>query len=291
MVFSLVSVTVRDSLLRNPYAVLRKVYAIERVGSTDDVTAETMDDDSESGLPAGIAAAWGVRARVTKGPKPGLGLDRIVAAAIAVADTDGLAAVSMNRVARELGSSAMSLYRYVESKDELLTLMVDTALGTMPPATPGEDWRAGLARWAWWSVEAMRAHPWTTHVPITGPPLGPNSVAWFEDALRCMRDTGLFEAEKASVVMMLSGYVRNHVTLMAQVQAHFLDAAVTPHDAMRSYSDTLRRLTDPDRFPALHAVLDAGVFDHADPPDDEFAFGLERILDGIDALIRARAKA
>jgi hypothetical protein len=60
---------------------------------------------------------------------------------------------------------------------------------------------------------------------------------------------------------------------------------------MRGYSDTLRRLTHPDSFPALHAVLDAGVFDHAEPPDDEFAFGLERILDGIETLIRARAQA
>jgi AcrR family transcriptional regulator len=249
-----------------------------------------MNDDSESALPAGIAAAWGVRPPVTKGPKPGLSLDRIVGAGIAVADAHSLAAVSMKRVAQELHCSTMSLYRYVESKDELLALMVDTALGTMPAAAPGEHWRAGLGRWAWASVERMRAHPWTTHVPITGPPLAPNSVAWFEDSLCCMRDTGLAEAEKASIVMMLSGYIRNHVTLMAQVQANFLDAAVTPHDAMRGYTDTLRRLTRRDGFPALHAVLDAGVFDHADPPDDEFAFGLDRILDGIETLIRARAQ-
>jgi hypothetical protein len=137
----------------------------------------------------------------------------------------------------------------------------------------------------------MRAHPWVTHVPITGPPVGPTSVAWFEDALRCLRDTGRAEAEKASIVMMLSGYARNHVTVMAEVQAHFLGAAATPHDAMRGYGDTLRRLTDPDDFPALHAVLDAGVFDRADPPDDEFAFGLECILDGIETLVRARARA
>ena len=78
---------------------------------------------------------------------------------------------------------------------------------------------------------------------------------------------------------------------MGDVQAHFLDAAGTPHDAMRGYRDTLRGLTDADRFPALHALLDAGVFDRADPPDDEFAFGLERILDGVEALIRARAQA
>jgi AcrR family transcriptional regulator len=250
-----------------------------------------MNEDIENGLTAGIAAAWGVRAPATKGPKPGLSLERIVAAGVAVADAEGLAAVSMNRVAKELGSSAMSLYRYIESKDELLTLMVDAAVGTVPAASPDGDWRAGLARWAWGSVATMRAHPWTTQVPITGPPLGPNAIAWFEDALRSMRDTALAEAEKASVVMMLSGYVRNHVIVMAEVQAHFLDAAATPHDAMRGYTDTMRRLTDAHRFPALHAILDAGVFDRADPPDEEFAFGLERILDGIEALMRERVHA
>jgi AcrR family transcriptional regulator len=239
-------------------------------------------------LPPGVAAAWGVRSPATKGPKPGLSLDRIVAAAVAVADADGLGAVSMHRVAQELGSSAMSLYRHVSSKEELLDLMVDASYGRPPPTAPGEDWRAGLARWARGRAAAMRAHPWSVHVPITGPPLTPNAVAWFEDALGALRDTPLAEAEKASIVMMLSGYSRTHVTVMADVQLHFLEAAGDPHAAMRGYSDTLRRLTDAERFPALHALLATGVFDRADPPDEEFDFGLERILDGIEALVRAR---
>jgi hypothetical protein len=103
-----------------------------------------------------------------------------------------------------------------------------------------------------------------------------------------MRGTAMHEAEKASVAMMLTGYVRNHVSVMADVSTHFLDAAENPHDAMRAYSDTLRRLTSAERYPGLHAVLDAGVFERADPPDEEFEFGLERILDGIDALMRTR---
>ena len=82
-------------------------------------------------------------------------------------------------------------------------------------------------------------------------------------------------------MLILGRLARNQVITMGDVQAHFLDAAGTPHDAMRGYRDTLRGLTDADRFPALHALLDAGVFDRADPPDDEFAFGLERILDGV----------
>ena len=84
--------------------------------------------------------------------------------------------------------------------------------------------------------------------------------------------------------MMLSGYVRNHVILMGEVAEHFLarrrpgrgDARLPRHAAG----------TDAERFPALHALLAAGVFDRADPPDDEFAFGLERILDGVEALVR-----
>src|SRR5919198_4883542 len=117
------------------------VYALDGAMSSDP-TAEP-----GASLPPGVATAWGVRTPPTKGPKPGLSLDRIVAAAVAVADADGLGAVSMHRVAQELGSSAMSLYRHVSSKEELLDLMVDAAFGT-PPSASGEDWRAGLARWA-----------------------------------------------------------------------------------------------------------------------------------------------
>jgi AcrR family transcriptional regulator len=228
---------------------------------------------------------------MTKGPKPKLTLEAILAAAIATADEEGLEAVSMNRVAKRLGSSPMGLYRYVESKDELLALMVDAALGATPTATPGETWRAGLERCAHVMAEAMRRHPWATHVPVAGPPLTPNAVAWLDAALTALGGTGLPEGDKASVALMLSGYVREHVMVMAQVRANFLEAAATPDEAMRGWGDTLRAVAGGDRFPGLHAALQAGVFDRADPPDEEFAFGLARILDGVEALVRRRANA
>src|SRR3954451_333809 len=236
-------------------------------------------------LSPGIAAAWGVKPAPAKGPKPGLALERIVATAVAIADAEGLAAVSMNRVAKELRTGAMSLYRYVESKQELLALMIDAAIGEVPPTPRGGDWRARLEAWAGATVRSMRAPPWAANAPVAGPPLAPHAVAWFEDALAALAGTGLTEAEKPSVILMLSGYVSNHVTVMNQVAESFLrdgDAA------MRGYAGMLRALTDAERFPALRAVLDAGVFDRADPPDDEFAFGLQRILDGIAALIASR---
>ena len=240
-------------------------------------------------LTPGIAAAWGVKPPPAKGPKPGLSLEKIVTAAIAIADAEGLDAVSMNRVAKQLGTEAMSLYRYVASKEELLALMIDAALGGVPKTPAEGGWRERLASWAWSTVRAMRDHPWSANAPIAGPPIAPNAVAWFEDALAAMDGTPLTADEKPSVVLLLSGYVQNHVTVMSQVAQSFL--AGDPDQAMRGYGETLRRLTDPGRFPALHALLDSGVFERADPPDDEFRFGLERILDGVEALISSRSRS
>ena len=232
-------------------------------------------------MPASLIAAWGLRERPSRGPKPGLSLARIVEAGVHVASTEGLPAVSMARVAEELGTSTMSLYRYVAAKDELLTLMVDTALGPPPAADPEADWRAGLSRWAWGYHERLSAHPWAVRVPITAPPTTPNQVAWMERALWSLRDTALPEEEKASVLLLLSGYVRNDATLTVELTA----AGFISDETMLGYSRRLATLTDSDRFPALHALLDAGVFDRADPPEKEFSFGLERILDGVEALI------
>lgn len=242
------------------------------------------DDDTETGLPASIEAVWGLRRRPRKGPKPGLDLERIVSAAVNVAASEGLEAVSMSRVATELGSSAMSLYRYVAAKDELLALMVDAAFDTpVGPPADGEDWRAGLSRWAWTYHDALRRHPWVLRVPISGPPVTPNQIAWLEDGLRSLAGTGLTEPEKLSVILLVSGYVRNEATLAAD-----LETASGP--IMPTWGRQIARLTDPERFPALHAALGSDAVARDDDPDDEFIFGLERVLDGTDALVRSRQR-
>jgi AcrR family transcriptional regulator len=246
-----------------------------------------MDEDTGTGLPPGIEAAWGIRERPHKGPKPALSLERIVQAAMHVAETEGLGAVSMSRVATELGAAAMSLYRYVAAKDELLALMVDAAYGPPPAAPePGEGWRAGLSRWAWAMRAAAHRHPWALRIPISGLPVRPHEVAWFEEALACMRGTGLAEAEKASVIMLLSGYVRNIASTEADIEAAIRASGTMPQEWMNSYGRMLTKLADPQRFPAISKFIAAGVFDTADHPDDEFVFGLERVLDGVEVLVR-----
>jgi AcrR family transcriptional regulator len=247
-----------------------------------------MGDDSGTGLPASIEAAWGVRVRPNKGPRPALTLERIVEAAVRVAAADGLSAVSMSRVAADLGVSTMSLYRYVAAKQELLALMVDAAYGTPPTSSgPQEGWREGLSRWAWAELAVYRRHPWVLRIPISGPPVTPNAIAWLEWGLESLGDTGLAEGEKLSVILLLTGFVRNQATLDADISAAQASGA-TAREVMASYSRLLTRLTDPRRFPALHAVIASGVLDGPDDADGEFIFGLERVLDGIEALVRAR---
>ncbi|MEV5694056.1 TetR/AcrR family transcriptional regulator [Micromonospora globbae] len=243
----------------------------------------------EPTLPPAIAEAWGLRGRTPKGPRPGLTLGGIVAAAVALADAEGLPAVSMSRVAKELGAATMALYRYVGAKEELLTLMVDAAYGEPPaPAGSGPDWRVGLSRWAWAEREALRRHPWIVRVPIGSPPLTPHQLGWLDAGLRCLDGTGLTEPEKMSVMLLLTSYVRNEALLTAQLLDAAQAAGREPGAVMPAYARLVARLADPARFPALHAVLASGALDSDDDPDDEFTFGLDRLLDGVETLVRAR---
>jgi AcrR family transcriptional regulator len=245
------------------------------------MTPSEPSDDLQ--LPPSIELLWGLREAGSRGPRRGLTLARIVDAGIRVAQADGVSALSMARIAKELGVGTMSLYRYVASKDELLTTMVDTALGTPPAPAAGEDWRAGLTRWAVGVRAAYHSHRWSLRVPISGPPLGPNNVAWLDNALAAMTDTPLTEQEKLSSVLLLSGFVRNDVTLA-------LDFAEASDGApqMPGYGRLLGRLTSAADLPSLHRAIASGSLDDPDDPDIEFDFGLARILDGIAVLMATK---
>src|SRR6185312_2685134 len=138
------------------YVVRVNAYGIRGTGRASTAVGKHMENErvSDIELPPSIALAWGLRDRPSKGPKRALTLDAIVAAGVEVASSDGLAAVSMARVASEVGASTMSLYRYVASKEELLGMMVDAAYGRPPELDPrASGWRDGLTRFA----EAERA--------------------------------------------------------------------------------------------------------------------------------------
>ncbi|GHJ50170.1 TetR family transcriptional regulator [Catellatospora sp. TT07R-123] len=247
-----------------------------------------MELDSTA-LPPNIAAAWGLRERPGKGPKPGLSLDLVVAAGIRVATAEGIGAVSMSKVAAAAGVSTMALYRYVRSKDELLELMVDACIDAPPPLDPALDWRDGLTAWAWAVRTVYLANAWALKAPISGPPATPHQLAWLEAGLHYLTGAPLSEAQKMSVMLLLSGYVRNEATLTADITAATAAASATMDDALAMYGKLLRMLVDPAKLPALGRVVEAGVLERADDPTEEFLFGLERILDGVGLLIARQA--
>ncbi len=241
--------------------------------------------DQVAALPLGVARAWGLGDHARSGPKPGLTLASITRAAIELADADGLEAVSMARVAARLGYTTMSLYRYVGSKDELLVLMLDAvtqdALGDGAP-TPPAGWRSALRGWAEQQLAVLLAHPWILSLRMPGPPMGPNSLAFVERGLQAMEPLPLEPWERMAVIGLLSSYALSEARLS-------MDAA----DGALGYGEQLRLLVDLERFPALHAVVASGQLDDLHPPppgsvDDATRFGVERILDGVEALVAPR---
>lgn len=243
-------------------------------------------------LPASLEAAWGLRDRPAKGPKPGLSLERIVAAAVGVAASDGLAAVSMGRVAQELGASTMSLYRYVSAKDELYVLMQEAAVGPPEPLSAletGAGWRAALTEWAAAQRERYHGHLWALRIPIGGPPATPNSIAWWEQGLQALGGSGLGEGDKTSVILLISNFVRSEALMMSDLAAAVTARGITPEELMASHERTLKRLVDPERHPGITRQLETGVMSEPDEADYEFDFGMGVLLDGVEALIRRAA--
>jgi len=241
----------------------------------------------ETDLPPTVALLWGLRETARRGRKPSLTVADITRAALDLADAEGLGAVSMAKVAERLGNSTMALYRYVNSKDELLLLMSDAAIGPAPDLPDGVGWRKALGLWSAAVLAVFRAHPWAVQIPISGPPVGPNNLSWFDRALGALSDTGLSEPDKVGVVMGLLTYVHGELRMSIDLTAGYED---DPDAFGRQYGSALATVVDPERLPALTKVIRAGVFDGDLPYDEdvEGVFGLTLYLDGVAAFIERR---
>lgn len=223
---------------------------------------------------ASIAALlWRDREPRANTPRTRLGVDLIVAAGIAAADADGLDAVSMQRVAADLGYTTMALYRHVPGKPHLLAAMVDDATGT-PPAPRG-DWRADVEAWAHAVWEVHLRHPWTLSVPTFSAPLGPNELAWFEALLQCLDGLDLPDGELVALATFVSSAVRDLARIAVEVEP-----------SGEEYGRILAEHLDPVRFPRLCRMTGAAAFDDDDGDLHEpLTVGLRRLLDGVAAAI------
>src|ERR1700728_1062771 len=251
-------------------------------------------------IPPGLDLLWGRRGRGQRAPKPGLSVDAIVAAAIAIADAEGLEAVSMAHVADQLGFTTMSLYRHVTSKEELLQLMWNgSAQGAEELVITGDDWRSRLRMWAMVQREAIDRHPWITQMPMAAPPMAPNSLAFVERGLEAMDGSGLADADKLRVIGLISSYTLSegrmaHDAARAARQAQAAATGTEPLPAW-TWEGLVREVADEQTYPRLHRLAwSASIGDDPTGFDEqeEFLFGLDRILDGVEALIaRAQARA
>jgi hypothetical protein len=169
----------------------------------------------------------------------------------------------------------------VRGKGELMLLMTNEAIGEPPEHPDGGGWRERLEQWSWDLVEGVRRHPWLLDVPLSRPPWTRGQLVWLDRALAALGETGLTESEKAASILLLNGHVFS--------QARFVADLGEPQD-LAAYIDGLKRLLDDERFPALRRAVHAGIFDpEGDDSDDDFRFGLQRVLDGIEHLVDLRA--
>lgn len=219
-----------------------------------------------------------------RSPTPGeLSRDRIVRAAIEIADTEGLAALSMRRVATSLDAATMSLYRHVRSREELVLFMIDGALGSESfPPTPAATWRAGLETAARMQWRVFTVHPWLAPMmSVTRPQLAPNALKHTEWVLGALAPLGLTPGEMLRIHVLLFSYVRGIATnLEAEAEAQ-RDTGMDSDEWMAAQRASMATTFGTGRFTNLLLGL-------TDDDDFEFdleglfEFGLGRLLDGLE---------
>jgi AcrR family transcriptional regulator len=244
---------------------------------------------------------WGLRQpEPRRGPKPRLSREAVVAAAVALADAEGLEAVSMQRVAKELGYTTMSLYRYVDSKEDMLLLMSDAAMeGEPPPPRRDGDWRAGVEEWVRGAAAMYRRHPWSVYLSLNGPPSGPNGLRWMEAGLREISRSGLDIGWSLQMLTMLSASLRETIRIELDMSRVLQASGGTMADTGRDYSRGLRRVVTEEGFPTIARLLREGVLETppdgagegTDGPAEDLGFSVRRVLDGIEVYVERQRAA
>jgi AcrR family transcriptional regulator len=230
-------------------------------------------------LPPGLALSWGVQPVQRRGPKPGFSVDQIVGTGIEFGDRYGFEAISLQRIAAQLGVTTNALYRYVRSKDELIVLVQDKALGPAPESIlHAEGWRAGADAWVRAVVDRYAERPWLLDVPMQGAPTTPNQLHWLDVLLRVLAETSLSQHDALGCAVLLSGYARSYSAMVREVTAN----VDVPVQAPAVGAFLVPRLQEAglDLVAALYTNQE-----YADEVDDDLDFGLNRILDGIQNLV------
>ncbi|WP_369372914.1 TetR/AcrR family transcriptional regulator [Streptomyces sp. cg36] len=223
-----------------------------------------------------------------RGPRRGLSVDAVVEAATAIADAEGLEALTMRRVAQTLGVVPMTLYTYVPGKAELLDLMLDAAYAGMPRAdTAGQPWRDRVTAIARENMTLFESHPWAAAVSTARPPLGPGQMAKYEHELSVLDGLGLDDVTMDDCLSHLLAFVQASARAVADARTTRHDSSMDDQQWWEANAPLLARVFDADAYPTAARVGAAAGAAHgsAYDPGHAYAFGLRRVLDALGTLI------
>ena len=219
--------------------------------------------------------------------EPGpIGLRTITAAAIDLADREGLTAVSMRRVASTLGSGTMSLYRYVPSREALLDAMIDSVFAAHPlPGDAPEGWRPALERSAELEWQLYQRHPWAAQVLAAAarPPIARGLMAYTDWRLRALEPTGIDLDAAVGVTIALSTVVQAAGVATAHEREHEQAGGTDRRNWFESRRGDIERILEGGGLPMV-SRFGATTY-AASAPDSVFRFSLDLLLDGAAALI------
>ncbi len=237
---------------------------------------------------------WEAQQRSVRGPKPMVCREDVVQAAISIADREGLAALTMQAVAEQLGFTTMALYRYFPNKEALIDASVDAALGTPPQRNgPREGWRKEVKYWAHAKRAMLCSRPWLAELPFVAAPHGPNWLSWHEAFLQTIADTRLSPEDMMDVLSVVHGYVSGSSDTAISL-ARAVSRGISFEEWAQAVGADLCRAIGNPRYPILSAILSSksgGISEGSPLParggnprtmDESFDFGLERVLDGIE---------
>jgi AcrR family transcriptional regulator len=225
-------------------------------------------------------------ARVPRGPQPAYSRDQIAATAVKIADAEGLEAVSMRRIAGELGSGTASLYRYITKKDELLDLMSEAVLEVERLPRASGNWRADLRKIAYHIRAMTLRHPWTIGISTYRSGMGPNTLRCLELTLSAIDDLGLNIDEMLVIENTLFTFARGYAAgEIAEAEAS-RRSGQNREQWMRSRAEHTRAILATGKYPMFTRVVkDARAPHDPDAAEHGFAQGLEHFLNGIEARV------
>jgi AcrR family transcriptional regulator len=203
-------------------------------------------------------------------------MERVVSAAMAVADRGGLPELTMRSLAKELAAKPMSVYYYVASKDELLDRLVDTVFDEIELPDPEGDWQQEMRRRAFSARACLRQHPWAIGLLESRTSPGPATLRHHDQVLACLRHAGFSRELTAHAYALIDSYVYGFALQEASLPFE-------GQDSVGDIAEPIMSLMDPATYPTMIDMVTTYYLQPGYDFGDEFEFGLGLILDGLAA--------